>query len=278
METFDAAWLALREPIDQRSRAELLLEPLCEAWRARGWTRVLDLGSGTGANFRYMAPRLPVGQAWVLVDHDPYHVRELGHLSRPDSVTELTVMSGDVAEEGLTAAQDADLVTASAMLDLVSEAWLHRIVDCCASEGRGAYFALSYNGEVEWVPLDERERSAETDVDDAFVRTAVNAHQLRDKGLGPALGPMAGRTAERLFQGAGYRTRLVLSPWRLAIAETPVADRLIEGWAAAAAEVQPDEAARVRGWADRRREDVTRGRVMLTVGHCDLLALPADRL
>ena len=276
METFDAAWLALREPIDQRSRAQLLLQPLCEAWRRRGWSRVLDLGSGTGANLRYLAPRLPFGQAWVLLDHDPAHVEVLGKLLRPVSVTDLTVLAGNVAEEGLVAVQGADLVTASAMLDLVSEVWLRRLVDGCASDGRGAYFALSYNGDIEWSPANHRERSAEAEADDAFVRTAVNMHQLRNKGLGPSLGPTAGRTAEQLFEANGYQTSLVSSPWRLASSDMPVVDRLIEGWAAAAAEVHPDKAARVRAWADRRQEDVACDRVILTVGHCDLLALPPD--
>ena len=68
METFDADWLALREPIDHRSRAESLLAPLCETWRARGWSRVLDLGSGAGSNLRYLASRLPA-ELWVVSGH-----------------------------------------------------------------------------------------------------------------------------------------------------------------------------------------------------------------
>ena len=67
---FGADWLRLREPVDHRSRAEGHLPVLAEEWRRRGWSRIVDLGSGTGSNARYLAPRLPGAQQWTLVDHD----------------------------------------------------------------------------------------------------------------------------------------------------------------------------------------------------------------
>ena len=69
-ETFTADWLALREPVDHRSRAADLVAPVAEWWGSRPGQRVLDLGSGTGSNLRYLAPRLPGEQAWTLVDRD----------------------------------------------------------------------------------------------------------------------------------------------------------------------------------------------------------------
>jgi len=276
MEMFDADWLVLREPIDHRSRAESLLAPLCDTWRARGWSRVLDLGSGAGSNLRYLAPRLPAGQGWVLVDHDPDHLRTLGHAEVPASVRSLRVVPGDLVHEGLAAIAHADLVTASALLDLVSEDWLRRVVDACAGAGRGAHFALSYDGEVRWSASDAPGGQGDEDPDDALVRDAVNAHQTGDKGLGPALGPAAGAVAERLFRRARYTTRLVSSPWRLGAADAPLVRRLIAGWEAAAAALRPADAGRIHAWAERRRATVADGRFTLTVGHCDLLALPSE--
>ena len=275
METFDADWLTLREPIDHRSRAESLLAPLCDTWLARGWSRVLDLGSGTGSNLRYLTPRLPAGQEWVLVDHD--HLRTLRHAEAPASVRSLTIVPGDLLHEGLAAIPHADLVTASAVLDLASEDWLRRVVHACADAGRGAHFALSYDGEIRWSAGGEPGGQREDDPDDALVRAAVNAHQTGDKGLGPALGPAAGPVAERLFRTAGYQTRLLPSPWRLDAADAPLVRRLIDGWEAAAIEVRPGAVDRIRAWADRRRATVTTGRFVLSVGHQDLLALRPER-
>ena len=59
-ESFSAAWLALREGADHRSRVPSLLPRLEAAWRECGWSRILDLGSGTGSNLRVEIAR-PVG-------------------------------------------------------------------------------------------------------------------------------------------------------------------------------------------------------------------------
>jgi hypothetical protein len=80
---FDPAWLALREPADHDARAESLLPPLVEALGGRpfgarngGHFTVHDLGSGTGSMARWLAPRLPGPQRWVLHDHDPVLLAE----------------------------------------------------------------------------------------------------------------------------------------------------------------------------------------------------------
>lgn len=271
METFDADWLAMREPVDHRSRAEGLIPPLVQAWQTRGWSRVLDLGSGTGSNLRYLAPRLPSGQTWVLVDHDPEHVRTLRGLARPERVRSMMVSHRDLAAQDLDEVADADLVTASALLDLTSEGWLKRVVTACVASECGVLCALSYDGRIEWSTGDEHP-------DDRFVRNTVNVHQTGDKGFGPALGPAGARLAERRFQAAGYRTILQESVWRLVASQhRPIVERLIDGWEQAASAVRPEETVRVRRWAAGKRARVDTGRFSLTVGHQDLLALPRVR-
>ena len=341
METFDADWLALREPADRRSRDPRLPERLREAWRRRGWARVVDLGAGAGANLRYLAPRLPAGQRWTLVDHDPRHVDRLRSLAAPPGVETLTAVSADLAgvssstssqtkvgtltalsrdgpgvvdlrgarasaadanrdlaadglglppgehprrgegdahrdfaADGLGVVDGADLVTASALLDLVSEPWLAGLVRRCAAAAAGAYFALTYDGAVRWTVESAGRWRVDRDPDDDLVRSAVNRHQRGDKGFGPALGPAAASVAARLFRAAGYRTWLVASDWRLEAADGRLAARLVEGWAEAAAELRPETAERVGAWAARRRAAVSRGSFRVTVGHRDLLALP----
>ena len=274
METFDADWLALREPADRRARDGTLPERLGAAWRRQGWSRVVDLGSGTGANLRYLAPRLPPGQRWTLVDHDPQHVDRLRRLEAPPGVDAVDAVARDLATDGLAVVEEADLVTASALLDLVSESWLAGLVRRCADTACGAYFALTYDGEVQWMRETAAGWRVDGDPDDGLVRDAVNRHQGGDKGFGPALGPAAAPLAARLFREAGYRTWLAGSGWRLGAADGRLADRLVEGWAAAAAELRPDAADRVAAWAARRRAALARGSCRVTVGHRDLLALP----
>ena len=277
--TFDPAWLALREPVDHRSRAAAAVSLLAPAWRAGGWSRIVDLGAGTGSNLRYLAPRLPGIRSWTLVDHD---AALLARAAAPDGA-ELTRVVGDLAGEGLdaVAGSNADLVTASALLDLTSKGWLDALVAACRRSGSAALFALNYDGGIQWHAAAGDPRPSD-DPDDGFVRRSVNAHQRRDKGLGPALGPMAGLTAETAFRAAGYRAWLLPSPWRLGPDDAELARALVDGWEAAAVERLREESAadtagvdRVRAWAERRRATISSGRFGLTVGHVDLLALPA---
>ncbi len=264
---FEEGWLGLREGVDHRSRAEALVAPLRAAWRDRGWSRVVDLGAGTGSNLRYLSPRLPPSQRWTLVDHDPALLaRARDGLPASDrahgAVPEVEIRVGDLDEVGLAAVDDADLVTASALLDLVSRRWLERLVDRVVDAGAGLLVALSYDGTVGWdAPLP----------DDDLVREAVNRHQRRDKGLGGALGPDAAVEAARLLEAAGRTVRLEPSPWRLGPGDEALTRELVDGWARAAAEERPDAAARIAAWAAERTARAGEG---VRVGHQDLLALP----
>ena len=268
-EVFDVDWLALREPVDHASRAPALLPLLAAAARAGRWSRVLDFGSGTGSNLRYLAPRLPKGQQWTLVDHDRTLLAQAGP---PDRVRSLDRVCGDLATEGIAAVGDSHLVTGSALLDLVSEKWLRAVAGACRAAACGVLFAMTYDGRIEWV----RAEAVGPDPDDEMVRQAVNAHQRRDKGLGPALGPSAGAVAQACFREAGYRTWFRPSPWQLGETDTVLALTLVDGWERAAVEMRPDARREIGAWASRRREQLNGQVVSLTVGHVDMLALPLD--
>ncbi|MEE2638216.1 MAG: class I SAM-dependent methyltransferase [Acidobacteriota bacterium] len=276
METFDAEWLTLREPVDHQARAEDLVALLRERWIAAGWRQVMDLGSGTGSNLRYIAPRLPPGQSWTLVDHDPEHVRRLRRLVVPGGVETLSVVSGDLAVTPFGVEGDAavDVVTGSALLDLVSEAWLTQLVSRCVEIRCAVYFGLSYDGVILWSRTAGEGDDLDIDPDDELVRDAINEHQRRDKGFGPALGPHASTMAATLLGSANYGVWLERSNWRLGQETRVLSGRLVDGWTRAATTIRPDAAGRILAWGRRRKASLAAGRSELTVGHRDLLALP----
>jgi hypothetical protein len=229
---------------------------------------VVDLGSGTGSNLRYLTPRIPGRQEWVLVDHDAGLLDRVGEPDGDCTVSTMVLDLADVTSSDLAATiGDADLVTASALLDLVSSDWLNRVATLCQGAHCAALFALSYDGTIAW--------SGEPHPCDELVRSAVNTHQRGEKGLGSALGPDAAPTAEESFQRRGFLTFVARSPWRLGPDEAQLARALVDGWEGAAVEIRPDEETRIRAWADERREHLKSHEWGLTVGHLDLLALPA---
>ena len=248
---------------------------LGEAWRTHAWSRVLDLGSGTGSNVRYLAPRLPGPQEWTLLDHN----RDLlDRVDTPECAGTVQRVQGELENLGLVAIRHAHLVTGSALLDLVSEGWLGRSVEACRRGRCAVYFALTYDGEITWSRPDGVDRA--NDPDDTWIQDAVNLHQRRDKGLGPALGPTAATIADIILRRAGYRTWLMASPWHLGPDDAAVAHALVDGWASAALALDAQtnhHAQRVRAWARRRQQTIERSAYRLTVGHVDLLALPDER-
>ncbi|TVP78897.1 class I SAM-dependent methyltransferase [Thioalkalivibrio sp.] len=260
---FQADWLALREPADHQARSRVLGQRL-QVWCApRQRLRVLDLGTGTGSNRRFLAPLLPADQHWTLVDHDPAllalaSAKASGHESRS--------IQADLSEWHRFASDPSpDLVTASALLDLVSADWLDSLVAACRERGAAALMVLSYDGQVEW--------SSPDPLDDA-VLAAVNAHQQRDKGLGAALGPAAPGELAGRFRDAGYHVWVESSPWDLGRENVVLAQALVEGWVAAACEQLPESCSGFRAWGGRRCADLAAGRIRVQVGHQDLLALP----
>ncbi|HEU4618592.1 MAG TPA: class I SAM-dependent methyltransferase [Gammaproteobacteria bacterium] len=265
MTGFSADWLALREPADAAARSQDLVERLRgRGPRGRSW-RIVDLGSGTGANLRYLAPRLGGPQDWLLVDDDTVL---LEHAGAPAAHAGAGSVSARCARIDLAASLDAvpwpprGLVTASALLDLVSAEWLEALCGRTRAAAADVLFALTYDGRMAFAPEEP---------DDDWVRGLVNAHQRRDKGFGPALGPTAASAAARLFETAGYEVETARSDWRLDERHRPLQRALLDGWRDAAAETAPNDTARLERWHGRRAAHVAAGVSRLVVGHVDLL-------
>lgn len=267
MESFSAEWLALREPVDHAARSDRLVELVAARFAAIPSVHVLDLGSGTGSNARYTAPRFPRPQRWTLVDHDALllaeAVRRRPHTLNGDDIDVATVdLAGRVDPRFF---EGRALVTASALLDLVSDAWLRNVAAHCVAVGAVVLFALSYNGVIESSPMD---------ADDETIRTLVNRHQRSDKGFGPALGPDAAAVTAKIFERRGYHVERARSDWLLGEAELELQQQLIAGWARAATEMEPSHAFAIAAWQGRRVEHLHAGRSRVVVGHEDLAAWP----
>ncbi|MCA1771347.1 MAG: glycosyltransferase [Halomonas sp.] len=279
---FAAFWLALREPVDRASRSQHLAT-LAGEWLSACPTpyRLVDLGCGRGSNVHYLAPRLPGPQTWTLIDHDAKLLGEArarvmtlrdarGHSMAADTET------ASFARLDTPAINGAHLITASALLDLVSKSWVDQLVAHCAAHRQGLLMALSVTGE--WWFIDRHQRPVADD-EDQWVLELFRAHQQRDKGLGDALGGRAHATLAAAFKVVNYHVEEADTPWQLAAGNPghqPLMASLIDGWASAATEHAPDAAGRIADWAAERRQAVDCGELGIWVGHRDLLAVPKD--
>jgi hypothetical protein len=217
---------------------------------------------------RYLAPRLPLRQDWLVVDRDRDLLslgRELMSASAATDRLRIGLRQMDLGalDEPLIF-QGRHLVTASALLDLVSERWLDALAAQCRDVGAAVLLALTYTGRSQCSPS-ERE--------DDEIRCLLNRHQkMNDKGFGPAAGPDAVDCAERAFGAVGYQVRRATSDWVLSPDDLELQCQLVEGWAVAAREIAPDESGRIDDWLRRRLAHIEHGRSRIVVCHEDFIA------
>jgi SAM-dependent methyltransferase len=280
MSGFDPSWLALREPVDHRSRDRALLAKLARKVGRRDGVSVLDLGCGAGSNLRALAPLLPQAwQSWTLVDNDATLLEAASEALEDwadDSEVfgeELILEKGDKrltvdlrkldlgAEIDMALDWRPDLVTASALFDLISEEWMLAFAIGVARRKLCFYTSLTYDGREEWRPSHPL---------DARVNAAFHAHQHRDKGFGPAAGPAATAALGRAFLAAGYAVETGQSPWRLGPADAALIAELAKGVAGAVGETGELTPEEVAAWLAAH----TAPGASCLIGHEDLLALP----
>ncbi len=262
--SFSADWLALREPVDAAARNRELTTRLCDWRRKQGALSVLDLGSGTGANCRFLAPLLGGDQHWRLVDQDPALLAAIDPIQDRSGLLRRETTTLDLAGSWERLEMPpANLVTASALLDLVSTDWLARLVRRCQTWRAAVFIALSYDGTICWEPAL---------AGDDQVRDWINRHQRTDKGFGPALGPDAAPALAARLEERGYSVALRPSPWLLGSEYAPLQYALLTGWVAAVREIAPEPADELAAWAEQRQRLIDQGRARLAVGHWDLFA------
>ncbi len=277
MSGFTAEWLALREPVDHRSRSPRITAAVRD-WATARWSRtgrplrIIDLGTGTGSNCRFLCEQLPLPQTWRLVDRDASLLEtaanrlDRGRNGRglPPTILQVEMEVLDLTETDLTTlVADADLVTGSALFDLVSERSLRALLGTVARPGHAFLATLTYDGRMRW---------ALADPDDALVGRLVNQHQLSDKGFGPALGASAPDLLEELIKESNGKTKKSDSDWILGPDDAPLQEMLLPTWALAARAVAPNESPAIEAWLQRRMAAVSTIGSLLVVGHRDLFA------
>jgi hypothetical protein len=298
MTGFSVDWLHLREPFDRAARKAAwgeggLAKPLARWCRQRAANSLaaIDLACGLGANLRELAPRLGGAQHWRLVDHDPVllaavpraleewaHRHDYRFTCADDagSARPIEIIGSDFHAEVVLQQLDlarnlanlefrgTHLVTASALLDLVSAPWLRTLLRKAQADRCAMWFALSVDGRAGWEPPDP---------EDERVHRLFSRHQRRDKGFGDALGPRAAAFAMQEIAGNGYESLQVQTDWVIDGAQAPDMQlAMIEGIASAALEQDPGSENVVRSWKARRSAAV--GGSHLRVGHVDILATP----
>lgn len=264
--TVDANWLAARVAADTAARATTLntlvpdlINYLAVTGDHQDTLEIIDLGAGTGANQRWLAPQLPFRQRWVHLDHDPIISRSL---PLPDD----TMIIDDTVEalSRLLASRDAgrQLVTCSALLDVLPMAQLNAVCRAVIDNRVPALFSLTVTGTFGVVP---------SHPDDQPLLGAFNDHQRR---AGRA-GPEAASLAAEALRAAGFDVRCQETPWQLTAASgRAFVGQVLQERLCAAVSQHPGLAQAANAWLELRRSQLALGIMRVELGHGDILALP----
>ena len=289
MTRFAMDWLRRREPFDVAARDRGLARRF-GAVLGDGPRRIVDLGAGSGANFRALAPLIGGDQDWLLVDCDPLlmaaQAAEIVCWAERKGWQCEDIGGGVLVETGsfrwrarshrLDLAQfleqldlaACDGVTTSAFLDLVSTAWLNQLCGLLTRTGRPLLATLTVDARRVWHPSLPADRC----VDDAF-----RHHQSGDKGFGPAHASLATTYLAERLTAQGYEVITARSDWRIGAGDREMLLAMVEESAAVARETEPSASALFAGWSAERKAQIGSGLLSLDVGHLDLLAVPAGR-
>jgi hypothetical protein len=262
-------WLGLREPADAAARARELVEHLDGQLLDTGHWVIHDLGCGTGAMGRWLAPLLSGPQHWILHDRD-VDLLAIATAAPPGPAGDAAAITVETRHSDITRLHPGDvaganLITASALLDLLTQEELAGLATLCAGTGCPMLLTLSGVGRVELSPADPL---------DGRVAAAFDAHQRRATERGRLLGPDAVAIAVEEFSRRGAETLVRPSRWRLGASQAALAMEWFTGWVAAACAQQADLAAVIDVYARRRLAQASAGQLAVTVDHADLLVLP----
>ncbi len=263
------AWLALREPADASARASDLVQHVRRLLPVDSRAVIHDLGCGTGSMGRWLAPRLSWAQHWIMYDRDAdllaHAAADMPGLAANGAAVTVETRQRDITGLGPSDLAGASLITASAVLDMLTADELERFVTACADAGCPALVTISVIGRVDLTPADPL---------DERIAGAFNTHQRRTTGGRRLLGPDAVGAALHAFTRLGADVLVRPSPWRLGASRAALTAEWFSGWVGAAFEQRPELTAATAGYARRRMAEATAGRLSVTVHHLDLLARP----
>lgn len=228
-----------------------------------------DLGCGTGAMGRWLAPRLPGPQHWVLHDRDA-DLLELATAEPPGPTADGATVTLEAKASDITRLAPLDLagtslITASALLDILTAEELTTLLTVCASTRCPILLTMSVVGRVELTPQHPLDRR---------VAAAFDAHQRRTTERGRLLGPDAAAFAVQELGRLGAEVFVRPSPWQLGASEAKLAAEWFIGWMRVAREQQPELTAQTDRYRRRRLGQARVGGLAVRVEHADVLALP----
>jgi len=284
---FSTDWLEERRRFDAAAR-NASVEAACLQYAAQFQTlSLVDIGAGDGAVFSYLSPKLPPKQNWSLVELNPQLLQSArsrllhwanGHgytvekeasdhllFQRGERRLSVQLIKGSFLElQRLLPLEHYDLVTASAVFDLLSRPMLANLLESWQHNRLALYATLHYQS-MEYFPGQAEDRP----VIEAFER-----HMQRQQDFGRALGPDCCAALSELMEYYFRQAPIAgPSPWLIRPGDVAMHRHLFAFIENSLADFAPET--EVESWIQSKEALLDSGQLRLQVEHCDHFIAPA---
>lgn len=299
--TFDTTWLNTRFPFDEAARSSQVNKACLNTLSQNrippnpkpkiqnsptAQLNLLDVGSGTGANFLHFFESIPASQNWFFLDHDSRlltaslqriatYVAERGYpmtkqkdgleLQVEGQVITVKTISGSFEElENLLPLADLDLVMASAFFDLFMPSQLQSFLDKVFAANCDLLLTLNY-ASMTFAPAHP--------LDEAMVAW-YEQHMQRPKAGGIPMGPNCSRLIRKYLEEKQLYFWEEPSVWKIGGADQAMLRFLLGFMEEALGELDllEEEKEQIAAWLRMRREQVDALKLHLEVSHFDFFA------
>ncbi|MFW7377277.1 MAG: class I SAM-dependent methyltransferase [Oligoflexus sp.] len=289
-------WLYQRFHFDAKARHKTLEQEFLRRLtnQSASALRLLDLGSGTAANFLYLSMQIPAKQHWILVESNqqlledvPKNLELLAQFFGSELATDwfARLQSGEISYELrcqdffkdslLLFREGFDAITANAVFDLNSSEQFRDLLQSIKqtrSLQAQLYFTLHLNSELSFLPEHP---------DDSFIGQSYHDHMSRPQDFGQAMGASAAEQMQQELLAERYKVQTGSSPWHISAQDQVFFEQNLHFMQTALMtdEMSEDDITKCGEWFAYRKS--CRGQVdspstIMNVGHLDILAAVSD--
>ena len=183
MHKFENSWLFQREKIDNLSKNISIIKKINSVLKNYDKIRIIDLGTGTGSNFRYLSKKIKFkNQSWTLMDLSKSSLNEAKKTSVTNNKIQKIILKHNDIIKNIEQHNfdNYEIVTGSAFLDIMPVNWFKKFY----TKNRNTklvYFSINYDGYFKFYPKHKLDK----DVLQLFNNEQKSKKNKKTRAVGP---------------------------------------------------------------------------------------------
>ena len=260
MHEFENSWLFQREKIDNLSKNISIINKINRVLKNYDEIRIIDLGTGTGSNFRYLSKKIKYNkQYWTLMDISKSSLKEArANTQINKKIKNISIKNHDVIKNiSTTDFSNYDVVTGSAFLDIMPKKWF-KSFHLRNVNTKIVYFSINYDGYFNFFP--------KHNLDNSVVNLFNSDQKSKKVNNLRAVGPDCSLVIDSFFSKT-HKTYSLKSNW------TQITDKKFQLMFLDFCNKVIDKNNKYSEWLKFRKEKIIDNKSKLTVHNKDFLAI-----